>query len=235
MRKRIYLILLLTISVVFLISSCGFIGKSSNTNGSTNSNGSTQPAAEEKRPAVYTNVYIIDPYGNKLYVEGEIKNLPIKRDEEGCYVSEAVDSVAISEVKLIEDISPFAIDDVLVDPKKSITIKLKRVDNGMQLLRRDVLKKDEGKIVFYAFGYGSTPYFEVGLKEPLPGGTHVPLNASQMLLAGNYLIGIGKMPTSFRVTTSVVTNRDEIVVELTFKAPILKPVKIAKGQFRVLK
>ncbi len=230
MKERKFLLLLIVLTFLsFLISSCSFNRKDSTNNGTVPS------TIEEGRPSVYTNVYIVDPYGNKLYVEGEIKKLAIKQDKDGCYIDGAVESVAINEITLTEDISPFAIDDVLVDPKKSITIKLKRVDNGMQLLRRDTLKKDEGKIIFYAFGYGSTPYFEVGLTEPLPGGTYVPLNSSQILLAGNYLIGIGKMPAGFKVSSPIVTNRDEIVVELTFKLPILKPVKIAKGQFRVLK
>lgn len=229
-NKRFALSLLLSLLLIFLTASCNIF------------NGTKPPSNQEKeptdtgtRPAVHTSIYILDPYNNRLYVEGEIKKLPIKRDEEGCYVPGLIENLNVSEIKFFEDIEPFVIDDVTVEPKKSITIRLKRTGNGIQLLRKDQLKPNEGKAVFYAFGYGSTPYFEVELNERLPGGTYVALNSNQMLLAGNYLIGIGKMPRGFNVSKPIVTDRNEIVVELTFSKPILKPVKPIKGKVRIVR
>lgn len=238
MRKKEILIrasfILLVMFIVHLNVSCGLFRGPSSPNSNPGTNSGSIPQTEEKRPAVHTALYILDPYGNRLYVEGEIKKLPIKRDAEGCYVPGLIENLSVGEIKFTEDIEPFVIDDVVVEPKKSVTIKLKRNGNGVQLLRRDELKPTEGKVVFYAFGFGNTPYFEVQLSDKLPGGTSVALNSSQMLLAGHHLIGIGKMPRGFNVSKPIVTDRNEIVVEVSFQKPILKPVKPLRDKIRIV-
>ncbi|ODN30647.1 hypothetical protein [Fervidobacterium thailandense] len=233
-RIRRLFVLLVIIIAIYLTASCGFLRWPSSPSNNPGTSSGSVSQQEEKRPAVHTVVYILDPYGNRLYVEGEIKKLPIKRDTEGCYVPGLIENLNVGEIKFTEAIEPFVIDDVVIEPKKSVTIKLKRSGNGIQLLRRDELKPTEGKVIFYAFGFGNTPYFEVQLSDKLPGGTSVALNSSQMLLAGHYLIGIGKMPRGFNVSKPIVNDRNEIVVELAFPKPILKPVKPLKDKVRIV-
>jgi hypothetical protein len=55
-----------------------------------------------------------------------------------------------------------------------------------------IFRTADGKLMFYAFGYADTPYFQIWLKDRLSYHAYVYLNENQTLLAGGWLIGIGK-------------------------------------------
>jgi len=177
------------ISIVFMlliVSGCGMFNQSASSK-------------------VRTNVYIVDPYGNNLMVDGKINGNTIKADEKGVYVEAAIETANV-QLKLSEPLGIFKVKEISVDPKKSVTIILeKSVSKGVKLLRTA-----DGKLMFYAIGYGDTPYFQVWLKSPLKGNTMVGLNKEQMLLAGNWLVGVGKPLGT--VTNNI--SKDEIVVKL---------------------
>jgi len=132
------------ISIVFMlliVSGCGMFNQSASSK-------------------VRTNVYIVDPYGNNLMVDGKINGNTIKADANGLYVEAAIES---ANVQLTEPLGIFKVKEITVDPKKSVTITLeKSTTKGMKLLRTA-----DGKLMFYAIGYGDTPYFQVWLKDQL--------------------------------------------------------------------
>jgi len=162
-----------------------------------------------------TNVYIVDPYGNNLMVDGKINGNAIKADSKGVYVEAAIES---ANVQLNEPLGIFKVKDISVDPKKSVTIVLeKSTTKGIKLLRTA-----DGKLMFYAIGYGDTPYFQVWLKDRLSGSAMVGLNKNQMLLAGNWLVGVGK---GLESTTNNI-SKDEIVAKLAI--PATKAPEIAR-------
>ncbi len=114
-------ILLLILGLVLILSGCGMF------------NQSTTPR---------TNVYIVDPYGNNLMVDGKINGNTIKTDAKGVYVEAAIES---AEVQLVEPLGIFKVKDISVDPKKSVTIILEKSTNkGIKLLRTA-----DGKLMFY--------------------------------------------------------------------------------------
>ncbi|MGQ9855815.1 MAG: hypothetical protein ACUVQF_03700 [Fervidobacterium sp.] len=195
--KRIYLLSFVLIFVLVL-SSCGLFNPGSN------------------GAKVRTNVNIIDPYGNKLFVEGTINGLPLKADKTGVYVEGKIE--AIKEIKLGEGIRDvFSMEPPELD-KDAITIFLeKKADKFIRLYRTA-----DGKVVFYAVGYGDTPYFQVWLKEPLASSFRTELNPNQILLAGNYLVGVGKGLGD----KGLGISPNEIVVKLNI--PATKAPQIAK-------
>ncbi len=196
-------ILLLMLALVLVLSGCGMFNQS---------------AASKAR----TNVYIVDPYGNNLMVDGKINGNTIKADANGLYVEAAIES---ANVQLAEPLGIFKVKEISVDPKKSVTIILEKSTNkGMKLLRTA-----DGKLMFYAIGYGDTPYFQVWLKDKLSSNAMVGLNEDQMLLAGNWLIGVGK-PLG---TINNTILKDEIVVKLNI--PATKAPEISKFEVITVK
>lgn len=192
-------ILLLMLALVLILSGCGMFNQSATPR---------------------TNVYIVDPYGNNLMVDGKINGNTIKTDAKGLYVEAAIES---AEVQLVEPLGIFKVKDISVDPKKSVTIILEKSTNkGIKLLRTA-----DGKLMFYAIGYGDTPYFQVWLKDQLAGSAMVGLNNSQMLLAGNWLVGVGKPLGTVKNNIS----KDEIVAKLAI--PATKAPQVAS--FEVIK
>ncbi|NLH37123.1 MAG: hypothetical protein GX468_03215 [Thermotogaceae bacterium] len=192
-------ILLLMLALVLILSGCGMFNQSATPR---------------------TNVYIVDPYGNNLMVDGKINGNTIKTDAKGLYVEAAIES---AEVQLVEPLGIFKVKDISVDPKKSVTIILEKSTNkGIKLLRTA-----DGKLMFYAIGYGDTPYFQVWLKDQLAGSTMVGLNKEQMLLAGNWLVGVGKPLGTVKNNIS----KDEIVAKLAI--PATKAPQVAS--FEVIK
>ncbi len=192
-------ILLLMLALVLILSGCGMFNQSATPR---------------------TNVYIVDPYGNNLMVDGKINGNTIKTDAKGVYVEAAIES---AEVQLVEPLGIFKVKDISVDPKKSVTIILEKSTNkGIKLLRTA-----DGKLMFYAIGYGDTPYFQVWLKDQLAGSAMVGLNNSQMLLAGNWLVGVGKPLGTVKNNIS----KDEIVAKLAI--PATKAPQVAS--FEVIK
>ncbi|HQO05832.1 MAG TPA: hypothetical protein PKW84_06910 [Fervidobacterium sp.] len=192
-------ILLLMLALVLILSGCGMFNQSATPR---------------------TNVYIVDPYGNNLMVDGKINGNTIKTDKNGLYVEAAIES---AEVQLVEPLGIFKVKDISVDPKKSVTIILEKSTNkGIKLLRTA-----DGKLMFYAIGYGDTPYFQVWLKDQLAGSAMVGLNNSQMLLAGNWLVGVGKPLGTVKNNIS----KDEIVAKLAI--PATKAPQVAS--FEVIK
>ena len=192
-------ILLLILGLVLILSGCGMFNQSSSSK-------------------ARTNVYIVDPYGNNLMVDGKINGNPIKADAKGVYVEAAIES---ANVQLSEPLGIFKVKDISVDPKKSVTIVLeKSTTRGIKLLRTA-----DGNLMFYAIGYGDTPSFQVWLKDKLAGNVMVGLNKDQMLLAGNWLVGVGKPLGT--VTNNV--SKDEIVAKLAIpatKAPEIASVEV---------
>jgi len=192
-------ILLLMLALVLILSGCGMFNQSATPR---------------------TNVYIVDPYGNNLMVDGKINGNTIKTDAKGLYVEAAIES---ANVQLVEPLGIFKVKDISVDPKKSVTIILEKSTNkGIKLLRTA-----DGKLMFYAIGYGDTPYFQVWLKDQLAGSAMVELNNSQMLLAGNWLVGVGKPLGTVKNNIS----KDEIVAKLAI--PATKAPQVAS--FEVIK
>ena len=192
-------ILLLMLALVLILSGCGMFNQSATPR---------------------TNVYIVDPYGNNLMVDGKINGNTIKTDAKGLYVEAAIES---AEVQLVEPLGIFKVKDISVDPKKSVTIILEKSTNkGIKLLRTA-----DGKLMFYAIGYGDTPYFQVWLKDQLAGSAMVGLNKEQTLLAGNWLVGVGN---GLESTTKNV-SKDEIVAKLAI--PATKAPQVAS--FEVIK
>jgi len=192
-------ILLLMLALVLILSGCGMFNQSATPR---------------------TNVYIVDPYGNNLMVDGKINGNTIKTDAKGLYVEAAIES---AEVQLVEPLGIFKVKDISVDPKKSVTIILEKSTNkGIKLLRTA-----DGNLMFYAIGYGDTPYFQVWLKDQLAGSAMVGLNNSQMLLAGNWLVGVGKPLGTVKNNIS----KDEIVAKLAI--PATKAPQVAS--FEVIK
>ena len=192
-------ILLLMLALVLILSGCGMFNQSATPR---------------------TNVYIVDPYGNNLMVDGKINGNTIKTDAKGLYVEAAIES---ANVQLVEPLGIFKVKDISVDPKKSVTIILEKSTNkGIKLLRTA-----DGKLMFYAIGYGDTPYFQVWLKDQLAGSAMVGLNEEQMLLAGNWLVGVGKPLGTVKNNIS----KDEIVAKLAI--PATKAPQVAS--FEVIK
>ncbi len=205
-------ILLLMVALVLVLSGCGMFNQS---------------AASKAR----TNVYIVDPYGSNLMVDGKINGNMIKADANGLYVEAAIES---ANVQLTEPLGIFKVKEITVDPKKSVTITLeKSTTKGMKLLRTA-----DGKLMFYAIGYGDTPYFQVWLKDRLSSYDRVGLNKDQMLLAGNWLVGVGKSSEAINNAIPKGDNiikgeKDEIVVKLSI--PATKAPEISKFEVITVK
>ncbi|MCX7653664.1 MAG: hypothetical protein N2Z58_03165 [Fervidobacterium sp.] len=187
MRK---LFTFISILLVFIfVSSCGTF---SNNN---------KPAESNYR----TEVNIIDPYGNKLFIEGNINDNVIKADKNGVYINAKIESPSVNVV-FSETLSVFKIKDIFVEPNKSVTITLERsVEKGIQLLRTS-----NGYLRLYVYGYKNTPYVSIWLKNKLSTFTYMRLNNNQMVLAGNWLIAV--VPPDKNKISPV--GQDEIVEEL---------------------
>ncbi|MEN3041761.1 MAG: hypothetical protein ABDH59_00395 [Fervidobacterium sp.] len=199
MRKLFAFISILLIFI--FVSSCSIF---SNNN---------KPAESNYR----TEVNIIDPYGNKLFIEGSINNNEIKADKNGVYINAKIESPSVNVV-FSETLSVFKIKDVFVEPNKSVTITLQRsVEKGIQLLRTSV-----GTLRLYVYGYKDTPYISVWLKNKLSTFTYKQLNNNQMLLAGNWLIAV--VPPNKNKISPV--GQDEIVEEL--KIPMAAKPEISR-------
>jgi len=191
------------LALVLVLSGCGMFNQS---------------AASKAR----TNVYIVDPYGNNLMVDGKINGNTIKADAKGLYVEAAIES---ANVQLTEPLGIFKVKEISVDPKKSVTILLeKSTSKGMKLLRTA-----DGKLMFYAIGYGDTPYFQVWLKDRLSSYDRVELKDQRMLFAGNWLVGVGK-PLG---TINNTIPKDEIFVKLNI--PATKAPEISKFEVITVK
>lgn len=189
MRKLIKIVpvLFIILALVF-VSSCGI------------NNNSSQSAQNSYR----TVVNILDPYGNKLYIEGKINNVDIKIDKEGVYIPAKIESGNVS-VDFKESLDIFSISSVDVEPGKSITIKLEKRGDGIKIFR-----KSDGKLMLYAFNVEATPYFSVWLKNKLLSYSTVSINSNQMILAGNWLISVAPTPKGEIVNK----GEKEIVKEL---------------------
>lgn len=155
-----------------------------------------------------TNVNIVDPYGNKLFIDGTINGLKIQAGKDGLFVAGKIDSV--TNYKFDEPLEIFEVKSVDVDPGKVVNITLKKLDKKAVKLFRTT----DGKLVFYAFGFGDTPYFQVWLKDKLSASVIVDLNKDQTLLAGNWLVGVGKG----RGVEGKKMDKNEIVVKLEIPA-----------------
>lgn len=160
----------LIILLIVFLASCGI-----------NSNSSTQTSYK-------TAVNILDPYGNKLFIEGKINNVEIKIDKDGVYIPAKIESGNVN-VQFTESLEVFSIANIDVDPGKSITIKLSKTSDGIKILR-----KSDGKLMLYAFNVETTPYFSVWLKNKLLSYATVSINSNQMILAGNWLISVAPTP-----------------------------------------
>jgi len=168
MKKTIILIGVLSLLVV--LSSCNIFNPGSNTSS----------------PKVKTTVNIIDPYGNKLFVDGTINNFPLKADKNGVYVEAKIN--AVEKYSFKEPIDQlFTVKSVDFDGKEVNIVLEKKASKGYGIFRTA-----DGKLMFYAFGYADTPYFQIWLKDRLSSHTYVRLNENQTLLAGGWLIGVGK-------------------------------------------
>lgn len=173
-------------SVILFVSSCGIFGKTSES-------------------GYRTEVNILDPYGNKLFIEGKINNSEIKADKDGVYVNTKIESQPVN-VSFSEELSVFKIKEVLIEPKKSVTITLERsTEKGIQLFRTP-----KGTLMLYVYGYKDTPYFSIWLKNKLGWYTFSNLNDNQMVLASNWLVAIVP-PNKNKISP---TGQDEIVVNL---------------------
>ncbi|ABS61391.1 MULTISPECIES: hypothetical protein [Fervidobacterium] len=198
MNKIMFIALL---SLLFVFSSCGIIK-----NNNSNSNSST----------VKTTINIYDPYGNKLFIDGTINGYKIQADKDGVFVAAKIENV--SSYKFNEELTLFKVKSVDVVSGKEVNIVLERNDkNGINILRTA-----DGKLMFYAIGYGDKPYFQVWLKDRLAGFTQINLNKGQTLLAGNWLIGVGKGMGK----VGLDMNPNEIVVKLNI--PATNAPRIAK-------
>ncbi len=155
-----------------------------------------------------TNVNIVDPYGNKLFIDGTINGLKIQAGKDGLFVAGKIDSV--TNYKFDEPLEIFEVKSVDVDPGKVVNITLKKLDKKAVKLFRTT----DGKLMFYAFGFGDTPYFQVWLKDKLSASVIVDLNKDQTLLAGNWLVGVGKG----RGVEGKKMDKNEIVVKLEIPA-----------------
>lgn len=173
-------------SVILFVSSCGIFGKTSESN-------------------YRTEVNILDPYGNKLFIEGKINNSEIKADKEGVYINTQIETQSVN-VSFSEELSVFKIKEVLIEPKKSVTITLERAtEKGIQLFRTP-----KGTLMLYVYGYKDTPYFSIWLKNKLGWYTFSNLNDNQMVLASNWLVAIVP-PNKNKISP---TGQDEIAVNL---------------------
>lgn len=92
---------------------------------------------------------------------------------------------------------------------KRLILFLKKASKGCGIFRTA-----DGELMFYAFGYTDTPYFQIWLKDRLSSFTYVHLNENQTLLAGGWLIGVGKGTGEKGLNRSP----DEIYVKLPIPA-----------------
>lgn len=186
MRKMSYLMLTFVI-LALILSGCNVFNRNDG-------------ASSKYR----TNVNIVDPYGNKLFIDGTINGLKIQADKDGVFVAGKIDNV--SNYKFDESLEVFEVSNVDVDPGKVVNITLRKIDKkGVKLFRTA-----DGKLMFYAFGFADTPYFQVWLKDKLSSSAMIDLNKEQTLLAGNWLVGVGKG----RGVEGKNMNKNEIVVKL---------------------
>ncbi len=190
MRKNVNNVIIMTLlTLLFVFSSCGIVGNNSSNN-------------------MRTMVNIYDPYGNRLFIDGSINGYKIQADRDGVFVAAKIENV--SSYKFNEELNLFKVKSIDIVPSKEVNIFLERVDkDGVSILRTA-----DGKLMFYALGYGDKPYFQVWLKDRLAGYNQIKLNKDQTLLAGNWLIGVGKGMGEVGLNM----NPNEIVVKLDIPA-----------------
>jgi len=202
MKKTIILIGVLSLLVV--ISSCNMFSPSSNNNSA---------------PKVRTDVNIVDPYGNKLFVEGTINNSPIRADKNGVYIEAKIN--AVEKYSFSEPILDlFSVSSVDFDGK-SVNITLRKKDVKAVGLFRSA----DGNLMFYAYGYGDTPYFQIWLKDRLSWSAQVGLNNEQILLAGGWLIGVGKNSDKIRLSTTLNRSPNEIYAKLNIPTSVVPRIE----------
>jgi hypothetical protein len=202
--KRASLLFVL-LSFLIVLSSCNIFN-------------SNTPGGQAK---VTTRVNIVDPYGNKLIVSGSINSYPIKADKDGAYIEAKINSVEKYSFDKSESIlNVMEVQSVDFDGKSvNITLGKKNV--------RDVAlcRTADGYLMFYAYGYGDTPSFQIWLKDRLAGTSIVDLNKDQVLLAGGWIAGVGKG----RGITGLNRNPNEIYAKLQIlasSAPRIERVEI---------
>lgn len=168
---------------------------------------------------VKTPVNIVDPYGNKLLIDGEINGYVIKADKDGAYIEAKVNNV--EKYSFDEPVTRiFYVQSVDFDGK-NVTIRLQKKNVKDVALFRTA----DGNLMFYAYGYGDTPYFQVWLKDRLSTFAVQDINPSQTLLAGGWLVGVGKG----RGQKGLERSKDEIYVKLNIpatKAPVIAKLEI---------
>ncbi len=174
--------------LVALLSSCGIFRK------------------EQER----TNIQIIDPYGNSVFVSGKVNGMDIKIDDKGAYVPSKI-SGAPSVVLSSGELGNFIQDEILFDGSKVI-IKLKK---GAAERFAQFLRSSDGKLYFYAIGYGGYNYFQFILSDRLAATYRKRIDNNRDLLAGGYIIGLGK---SLKDMPALNCNPNEIVVKLNIPA-----------------
>lgn len=135
-------------------------------------------------PKVRTNVNIVDPYGNKLFIEGRINNIEIKADKDGVYIPAKIEATN-PRVEFSENLEIFRISSIDVEPGKSINILLEKTSDGIKLFR-----KANGNLMLYAFNVQDKPYFSIWIKNKLLSYTRFDINSKQMIMAGNWLIAV---------------------------------------------
>jgi len=202
--KRASLLFVL-LSFLIVLSSCNIFN-------------SNTPGGQAK---VTTRVNIVDPYGNKLIVSGNINSYPIKADKDGAYIEAKINSVEKYSFDKSESIlNVMEVQSVDFDGKSvNITLGKKNV--------RDVAlcRTADGYLMFYAYGYGDTPNFQIWLKDRLAGTSIVDLNKDQVLLAGGWIAGVGKG----RGIIGLNRNPNEIYAKLQIpasSAPRIERVEI---------
>lgn len=202
--KRASLLFVL-LSFLIVLSSCNIFN-------------SNTPGGQAK---VTTRVNIVDPYGNKLIVSGNINSYPIKSDKDGAYIEAKINSVEKYSFDKSESIlNVMEVQSVDFDGRSvNITLGKKNV--------RDVAlcRTADGYLMFYAYGYGDTPNFQIWLKDRLAGTSIVDLNKDQVLLAGGWIAGVGKG----RGIIGLNRNPNEIYAKLQIpasSAPRIERVEI---------
>ncbi|AMW31904.1 hypothetical protein SAMN04488510_12330 [Fervidobacterium changbaicum] len=200
MRKHLFLIAV--VSILIVLSSCNLFSPA-------NSN-----APKERTP-----VNIVDPYGNNLFVDGKINGFPMKADKSGVYIEAKIN--AVNNYSFDEPVTRiFDVQSVDFDGK-NVTIRLQKKNVKDVALFRTA----DGNLMFYAYGYGDTPYFQVWLKDRLSTFAVQDINPSQILLAGGWLVGVGKG----RGQKGLERSKDEIYVKLNIpatKAPVIAKLEI---------
>jgi|GEM_PF-548633 len=240
--KRASLLFVL-LSFLIVLSSCNIFN-------------SNTPGGQAK---VTTRVNIVDPYGNKLIVSGNINSYPIKADKDGAYIEAKINSVEKYSFDKSESILNVmevqcypiksdkdgayieakinSVEKYSFDKSESIlnVMEVQSVDFDGKSVNITLGKKNvrdvalcrtaDGYLMFYAYGYGDTPNFQIWLKDRLAGTSIVDLNKDQVLLAGGWIAGVGKG----RGIIGLNRNPNEIYAKLQIpasSAPRIERVEI---------